>query len=244
MQAFLRFLQEVAPAAQQLYLLGDIFEYWAGDDDLPAQVNSTVAEALAALAAKGCAISWIAGNRDFLAGEQFASAARLRLLPDPWVLDGPAYGRLILTHGDALCTDDHGYMQLRAVLRSSDWQKEFLSKPLDIRKQMIAHMREQSRAAQRGKTYEIMDVNQDAVQALATQEQASRIIHGHTHRPALHHFACNDRDCERHVLPDWDVDTESKEQSMRGGWISLASDGTLTHHGSDSAEFKRLLGRD
>ncbi len=213
--AFFSFLAKHASGVAQLYLLGDIFEYWAGDDDL-SPFNMRVIDALHALAHDGTEIFWIAGNRDFLAGSTFASMAGLTILPDPFVLQHPS-GSLVLTHGDAMCTDDIGYMQFRAQVRQKSWQDTFLAQSLDQRKAIIAGLRQGSREAQLGKADYIMDVNQAAVAALFSATSTRTMIHGHTHRPARHQFDDGGVRTLRYVLPDWDCDCAIP----RGGWIAL-----------------------
>jgi UDP-2,3-diacylglucosamine hydrolase len=224
-EAFFRFLAERAAHARQLYLLGDIFEYWAGDDDLDSPLNRRVVQALRSLADAGVKTFWIAGNRDFLVGAEFARAAGLTLLAEPHVVtvDGT---RIALVHGDAQCTADVKYMAFRAQVREPAWQQQFLALPLAQRKQIIAGLREGSRAAHTTKSYEIMDVAPDAVEALFEATGADVIIHGHTHRPDLHRYG----DKRRYVLPDWELDTDQP----RGGWIALDSEGAITAHPLDA----------
>ncbi|MCA1246180.1 UDP-2,3-diacylglucosamine diphosphatase [Massilia sp. MS-15] len=219
--AFLRFLAGHAVHAERLYLLGDIFEYWAGDDDLAEPFHQQVIGALRAVAEAGTAVYWLAGNRDFLVGPGFAGAAGLQRLDEPHVISAGGR-RIALVHGDAQCTADHAYLAFRAQVRDPAWQRQFLAMPLAQRKAIIAGLREGSREAQAGKAYEIMDVAPAAVEALFAETGASVIIHGHTHRPALH----DTQGRLRYVLPDWELDTEPR----RGGWIALAADGTLTRH--------------
>lgn len=218
-EAFFRFLAERAPHAERLYLLGDIFEYWAGDDDLAEPFHQRVAAAIRALDEAGTAVYWLAGNRDFLVGPGFAEAAGLSLLEEPHVFSVNGK-RIALVHGDAQCTADLKYMDFRAQVRAPSWQQHFLGMPLAQRKAIIAGLREGSREAQAGKTYEIMDVAPSAVEVLFDETDASVIIHGHTHRPAVHEL--NGK--LRYVLPDWELDA----QPVRGGWIELAHDGALT----------------
>ena len=164
---------------------------------------------------------WIAGNRDFLVGECFAQAAGLVLLDDPAVIELAGL-RIVLTHGDAQCIDDLGYVQFRTQVRSPQWQEQFLALPLAQRKAIIENMRSGSREAQRGKSYEIMDVNSLAVEALFESCKAALMIHGHTHRPARHEL---DKDKRlRYVLPDWDCDAGSP---ARGGWLALTLEGEI-----------------
>jgi UDP-2,3-diacylglucosamine hydrolase len=226
LEAFFRFLSEHASRAEALYLLGDIFEYWAGDDDLATPFHQHIVKALRALADQGVAVYWMAGNRDFLVGQDFAQAAGLRLLPDPHVADFGGQS-VVLVHGDAQCTDDHKYMAFRAQVRDPAWQRQFLSMPLEQRKAIIAGLREGSRQAHGEKSYEIMDVTTDAVRALHEASGAGVIIHGHTHRPALHLDAATGH--RRYVLPDWELDAEP----LRGGWIAIDEQGTITRHGLD-----------
>jgi UDP-2,3-diacylglucosamine hydrolase len=224
--AFFRFLAERASQAEALYLLGDIFEYWAGDDDLGTPFHQGIIEALRTVSDSGVAVYWMAGNRDFLVGQAFARAAGLTLLPDPYVIT-MAGQRIALVHGDAQCTGDLKYMAFRAQVRDPAWQAQFLAMPLAQRKAIIAGLREGSRQAHGEKSMEIMDVTPDAVAALHAATQADIIIHGHTHRPALHLDRETGR--RRYVLPDWELDAEP----ARGGWISIAADGAIVRHGLD-----------
>jgi UDP-2,3-diacylglucosamine hydrolase len=223
-EAFFRFLAERAAQARQLYLLGDIFEYWAGDDDLGAPFHQRVASALRTLVDAGVEVYWIAGNRDFLVGVEFARAAGLRLLDEPHLIT-VGQMRIALVHGDAECTADTKYMAFRAQVRDPAWQQQFLALPLAQRKQIIAGLREGSREAHATKSYEIMDVTPEAVAALFETTGADVIIHGHTHRPDLHHFGAK----MRYVLPDWELDAEPQ----RGGWIALTDNGELTRYNLD-----------
>ncbi|MFD2294363.1 UDP-2,3-diacylglucosamine diphosphatase [Massilia sp. GCM10020059] len=223
-EAFHRFLAERAMGSQSLYLLGDLFEYWAGDDDLDAPFHQSIIAALRAVSDAGVAVYWIAGNRDFLVGQAFAEAAGLTLLPEPHVTDIGGQ-RITLVHGDAECTADTKYMEFRAQVRQPAWQQQFLAMPLAQRKAIIAGLREGSREAQGAKSYEIMDVTPDAVSDLFDRTGSNVIIHGHTHRPALHQQGQR----RRFVLPDWEVDAEPP----RGGWISIDSEGAIRRHGLD-----------
>ncbi|MDP2760652.1 MAG: UDP-2,3-diacylglucosamine diphosphatase [Sideroxyarcus sp.] len=200
---FLHFVREIAPQAEAIYILGDLFEYWAGDDDLAAAFHASVTVHLRQLAAQGTRIFIMHGNRDFLMDEQLAVACCASLLADPTLLD--LYGApTLLTHGDALCTDDAAYQQFRALVRSAAWRGDFLALPLAERKAQIGQMRSQSEQAKRTKAMEIMDVNEEAVHALLRQYRYPRLIHGHTHRPAQHLHQVDGHPCERWVLGDWD----------------------------------------
>jgi UDP-2,3-diacylglucosamine hydrolase len=155
LEAFLRFLAERAVHAEHLYLLGDIFEYWAGDDDVADPFHQTIITAIRAVADAGVAVYWIAGNRDFLVGTGFAHAAHLTLLQEPHVIEAGTR-RIALVHGDAQCTLDTKYIAFRAQVRAPDWQAQFLGMPLAQRKGIIAGLREGSREAHTGKSYETM----------------------------------------------------------------------------------------
>lgn len=230
-QAFLHFLQTQAVAARQLYLLGDLFEYWAGDDDRHEPYHQGILTALKALSDQGVELFWIAGNRDFLVGEAFAREIGMQRLPDPSIVTLGGQ-RIILSHGDAYCTDDHGYQSFRQQVRDPAWQQQFLQQPLATRKQVIQGLRTQSQAAQREKSMDIMDVNPDAIALLFQQSNAAIMIHGHTHRPARHLTQHHGSQRLRYVLPDWEYDN----QAMRGGWIALSEDGALHRYGWDGRE--------
>lgn len=223
-EAFFRFLAERAARAERLYLLGDIFEYWAGDDDLDDPFNRSVVDALRRMSDGGTAVYWLGGNRDFLVGAGFADAAGLTLLPEPHVATIGGH-QVVLVHGDAQCTDDGKYMAFRAQVRDPAWQRQFLAMPLAQRKAIIAGLREGSRAAHGEKSYEIMDVTPAAVAALHADSGTDVIIHGHTHRPALHEADGK----RRYVLPDWELDAEP----VRGGWIAIDEAGRILRHDLD-----------
>ncbi len=227
--AFLQFLQQVAPHCQQLYLLGDIFEYWAGDDDSEAQEYAPLLAALQQLHAAKVQVFWIAGNRDFLVGAEFARLCHLQILAEPHILRS-ATGPILLMHGDALCTDDAAYMAFRAQVRQPAWQAMFLAKPLEERKAIIAAMRKGSKMAQQEVSESILDVNLDAVAQTMIEHHCQTMLHGHTHRPACHTWqsAEAEENYSRHVLPDWDCDLP--QDQARGGWISLHENGQLLHH--------------
>jgi UDP-2,3-diacylglucosamine hydrolase len=195
--AFLAFLEREAAGADALYILGDLFEYWLGDD-APTPVGQAVAPALKAVADSGVPIAFTHGNRDFLLGERYAEAAGMVLLPEEHVVD--LYGaRTLLLHGDTLCTDDVQYQQVRKMLRDSDWQAEFLKKTPEERVQAALQAREMSAEHQAGVSMDIMDVNAGAVQDALERHGVRHMIHGHTHRPAVHEAV----DHQRVVLGDW-----------------------------------------
>lgn len=198
---FLGFLQQQASQAEALYILGDFFEYWAGDDDL-AQ-HQPIIQALHTLSEQGTRLYFMHGNRDFLIGEAFAAAAGLTLLPDPTLVT--LYGkRVLLSHGDALCTDDIAYQAFRRQVRAPAWQQTFLQQPLPARKAQIEALRQRSEHEKSGKEESIMDVNAEAVTALLREyDYPELLIHGHTHRPALHTLEVDGHRTDRWVLGDW-----------------------------------------
>ena len=199
---FRDFMARTAPRAGSLFILGDFFEAWVGDDDLPAPFNADIVSALATLSAGGTALYFLHGNRDFLAGAAFARAAGLHLLPDPVRIE--LFGTpTLLSHGDVFCSDDGTYQAFRAQVRQRDWQTEFLGKPIEARHAFARALRERSEHAKAGKKPDIMDVNLDTVARHARAADVRRIIHGHTHRPARHVHDLGDRRIERWVLPDW-----------------------------------------
>lgn len=221
-QAFFNFLHRHAMQAHQLYLLGDIFEYWAGDDDISSPFNQRVIAAIRAVGDAGIDVFWIAGNRDFLVGADFAKASGATLLPDPFVIK-IAGQRITLTHGDAQCTDDLAYIAFRSQVREQSWQTQFLAMPLAQRKIIIEGLRNDSRHQQQSKSYAIMDVNATTVDSLLRSNGTSIMIHGHTHRPACHIVAQGDHPYIRYVLPDWECDTPLQ----RGGWIGIDTTGAI-----------------
>jgi len=232
-QAFYDFLEQHASRAERLYLLGDIFEYWAGDDDIETPYNRDIVNALRRVSDSGVAVYWIAGNRDFLVGHAFAEAAGLTILEDPHVIH--LAGRdITLAHGDAQCTDDTAYMAFRAQVRQPAWQQQFLGMPLAQRKAIIEGVRQNSKDANKEKSAEIMDVNADAIRGVYEQTGTWTLIHGHTHRPALHVDESGSQTRLRYVLPDWEYDVEP----VRGGWMSLTSDGVLHRFNAAGNELK------
>ena len=199
---FGRFIQNTATHAEALYILGDFFEYWAGDDDLAEPFHTAITHQLHALAKTGTRIYLMHGNRDFLIGADFLHAASATLLPDPTLID--LYGQpTLLMHGDTLCSDDVAYQAFRTQVRSPEWQGAFLATPLAARKAQIEALRKQSEQAKSTKPAEIMDTNADTVAATLRAHDYPRIIHGHTHRQARHVHAVDGKVCERWVLPDW-----------------------------------------
>jgi UDP-2,3-diacylglucosamine hydrolase len=201
-QVFYDFLSTQARGADALYILGDLFEYWAGDDDLDDPFNRSIADALATLSGHGARVFFMHGNRDFLAGEELAHRSRFTILGDPTLIDLYWTPTLIM-HGDTLCTDDTSYMEFRQTVRNPRWIADFLAHPLTERKAQIEDVRRRSESEKSRKPPTIMDVNQEAVADILRRYGYPRLIHGHTHRPARHDPIIDGRHCERWVLADW-----------------------------------------
>jgi UDP-2,3-diacylglucosamine hydrolase len=216
---FLKFLQEEARRASSLYILGDFFEAWIGDDDDDPH-HAQVLAGLKDLTRTGVPVSLMHGNRDFLIGTRFAERTGVKLLADPTVLD--LYGTpTLLMHGDTLCTDDAEYQMVRRMLRDPAWQREYLAKPIPERRAIAAQARAQSKAHTAAQAEYIMDVNQKAVEAVMTKHGVTRLIHGHTHRPAVHRFKTADgKAMERIVLGDWYEQSSKLTWNEDGGMLS------------------------
>lgn len=200
--AFERLLAGPARQAEALWILGDLFEYWAGDDDFSDPVAARVAAALSAATALGATIRVMRGNRDFLMGELFAILTGVEIVTDPTVVNLGGE-RTVLTHGDALCTDDLAYQAFRSEVRDPRWIKKFLATPVAARRARIQELRRHSEQDKREKPAAIMDVSTAAVLTLFRTSRATRMIHGHTHRPARHEHEAGGQRLERWVLPDW-----------------------------------------
>jgi len=216
---FLRFTNDVAVHAGALYILGDLFEYWVGDDDRDDPLDAAVATGLATLANRGARVFLMQGNRDVLLGSVFARRCGATLLDDPVLvqLDGTP---TLLTHGDALCTDDADYQRFRAYARDAANQARFLAQPLAARREQMLGMRAQSEASKQQKSETIMDVAPAAVEDLLRRHGYPRLIHGHTHRPARHTHVVDGHTCERWVLNDW---------YERGGYLRCDAGGCTAH---------------
>ncbi|NMT64585.1 UDP-2,3-diacylglucosamine diphosphatase [Marinobacter orientalis] len=200
--AFLAFLDETARGVEQLYILGDFFEAWIGDDER-TPLQEQIAEALRTVTASGTELFLMHGNRDFLIGEDYCNRiGATLLLEDPTVID--LYGTpTLLMHGDSLCTADVEYQKFRANMRNPQWQQMILQRPLAERQQMARQLREISMAKNKGKEEFIMDVTPDEVVREMEAHGVRRLIHGHTHRPAVHHLEVSGKPATRIVLGDW-----------------------------------------
>lgn len=200
--AFRRFAADVAPQAEALYILGDLFEYWAGDDDIDDPVHREAVAVLHGIAQGGTRIFLMRGNRDLLMGQALAQACGASLLADPALLD--LYGTpTLLSHGDTLCTHDAEYQHYRAQVHDPEFQRQFLARPLAERKAYIEQLRTRSTDEKRYKDSALMDVSDEAVAELLREHRYPRLIHGHTHRPMRHEHRVDGHICERWVLGDW-----------------------------------------
>jgi len=198
---FLGFLETEGVAAEALYILGDLFESWIGDDD-PDAHYSVIKRALRSLVDHGVPVYFMHGNRDFMVGERFAQETGARILSDPHVLE--IHGEtVLLSHGDALCTDDVEYQKIRLMTRDPTWQAMMLEKSLAERQAFAAQARAASMQQARTASQGISDVNQAAVEELMREHQVSILLHGHTHRPAVHTLNIDEGSGTRIVLGDW-----------------------------------------
>lgn len=213
---FFRFMQSDAPRYRELVVLGDLFEVWIGDDASAAA--APVIEALASASAGGQRVLLMHGNRDPLLGHDFARAAGATLLADPIVVE-VANVRTLLSHGDAWCTRDVAYQKFRSMIRNAEFQRQLLSKSLSERVSIAQNLRTRSDTEKGTKTMDIMDVTPEAVDLALREAGVSRVIHGHTHRPATHILVLDGASAERWVLPDWDLD----DTQPRGGYLDFAA---------------------
>ncbi len=210
---FFQFLENIAIKAESLYILGDLFDYWLGDDQLDHDpLARQIADALKILAQGGVNVFFMSGNRDFLIGQRFAAEAGLVILTDPTIIN--LYGQqILLMHGDTLCTDDVMYQKFRVQTRNTDWINATLASPYEARQQLAQSIRDQSDSAKSQKAEEIMDVAEAAVQQAFREYRYPVLIHGHTHRPATHQYVVDGHECERWVLADWHQHGEYLEVS-------------------------------
>jgi len=214
-ELFARFLRGPARKANALYILGDLFEAWIGDDAIDDPFNAGIADELAALTAAGVAVRFQHGNRDFLVGDGFVARTGVELLAEEVVV--PLGGvPTLLMHGDQLCTDDTAYQTMRAQFRSPQWRAAVLARPLAERAALAREYRRQSAEANVRKAENLMDANADAVVDALRRHGCSRLIHGHTHRPARHPLIVDGRHCERWVLADWYTTGSCLEVDERG----------------------------
>jgi len=215
-EAFFSFLNKQARQCETLYILGDLFDAWIGDDD-DSPFALEVLDHLKAFSDTGKKLFFMAGNRDFLVGRGFTETTNAQILPDPSVIELSIAGKTssaLLMHGDSLCTEDQEYQQFRTMVRNPAWQEQVLGKSLEERRQLASMLREESQQANSEKNYEIMDVTPSEVISVMEQHQQSLLIHGHTHRPATHDLNLTTGPAQRIVLGDWEA----------YGWYLLAND--------------------
>ncbi len=220
---------EASPAFSHLFLLGDLFEIWVGDDDLSHPYSAALSVLLAQAEKAGSKVFVMRGNRDFMLGKApvgkptWLANTGAMFLPDPCVID--AFGtRVVLTHGDLLCTDDTDYQNYRKVVRHEAWATECLTKPLSERQAIASNIRSKSALDKGDKPAAWMDAKDDAVWAMATAAEATVMIHGHTHRPALHLHRQGARALSRHVMPDWSA-ARGATQPQRGYFLVVDGQG-------------------
>lgn len=216
---FAAFLADTAASKiTALFILGDLFDAWIGDDDLAQPFNAEVCSLLRKLSDQGTHLFFIAGNRDFLIGDTFAQAAGLQRLTEVEKV-GAGEAAILIMHGDTLCTDDTDYQAFRQQVRNPAWQGNFLARPLAERRAEATALRQKSRAATKEKSQTIMDVNAEVVRQALIASGCRRLIHGHTHRPGCEHILLADGVAERWVLSDWD--------SHRGDALEVNTEGSI-----------------
>jgi UDP-2,3-diacylglucosamine hydrolase len=216
---FCAFLREPAADAEALYILGDLFDYWVGDDDLADPLHARIVDALHRWRVAGKGLYLLHGNRDFLLDAGFSGACGGQILPDPSLV--ALYGSpTLLMHGDLLCTDDVRYQAFRAQVRDPEWQHNFLRRSLAERHAIAGQISRTNEDEKRQKTEDIMDVAPDTVEAMLRAHGYPRLIHGHTHRPALHTHSLDGHTCQRWVLNDW---------LERGGYLRCTPQGCSAH---------------
>lgn len=217
---FEHYMQNITIQSNQLFVLGDLFEVWIGDDCLDIESPNTqlyrdVISLFKNYSDHHGELFFIHGNRDFLLAEEFEKQTGGKLLREPYFLQLSGK-KTALMHGDSLCTDDVDYQEFRTMVRNPQWQKEFLSLPMEKRIEIASGLRQQSKDAQVEKSMEIMDVNQQSVEAFFSQHDIDWLIHGHTHRQATHNFSVNNKKVKRVVLSDW---------GQQGFYLTIDNDG-------------------
>ncbi len=217
-QRFVRFLQQQAVAAEAVYILGDLFEVWIGDDAVQPEHQAAI-KALKQLTDSGTSVYVMHGNRDFLLGQGFEALSGCQLISDPLLIELHGSPTLLM-HGDSLCTDDSEYMQMRQQLRSPAWQQQFLAASAEQRLQIAHQYRNESRHRSQNKSLQIMDVNTGAVKTIMEQHDVTQLIHGHTHRPAVHNMNIKGQTAQRIVLGDWSSQNSSLHCDEQGCRLS------------------------
>jgi len=217
-QLFLTFLQQHAAKAEALYILGDLFEVWLGDDMILPDYQPAIQQ-IKSLVDQGTPVYIMYGNRDFLMRDPFEKLSGARIIHEPHIID--LYGtKTLLLHGDTLCTDDLDYQKLRAMVRNPQWQDTVLAKTPEERMALAKQFREMSKTETAQKDNDIMDVNQTAIEQTMRDNDVLNLIHGHTHRPNTHQFSLDDQSARRVVLADW---------FKTGSYLSVDENGYQTH---------------
>lgn len=216
--AFHAFCDGPAREAAGVYILGDLFDDWIGDDQLKEPLAAEIGRALQSLTEAGVAVGVVTGNRDFFLGDAFAHATGVTLLAAPLVVSVAGIPTMLL-HGDELCTADKSYQRMRRITHDERWQRRYLALPYSVRRGIANWLRRKSKNAVSGKEEAIMDVEPHAVESAFREAGVARMIHGHTHRPARHHLVVDGRECERFVLADW---------YDRGSYLQFDTDGGRT----------------
>lgn len=219
-QAFLSFMSQQAPEADALYILGDLFDFWIGDDDKSDFAN-TIKTAIYQLTHQHqVPVYFIQGNRDFLLGQRFCQQTGMTLLADEVVID--LYGeQVLIMHGDTLCTDDQAYQSFRAKVHQPWLQWLFNHLPFALRRHIVNKIQRNARDEKHQKSMVIMDVNQRTVEQRLHEQKVQCLIHGHTHRPNVHHFLCGDKHAQRIVLGDW---------FEQGSYLQVTADHKQLHY--------------
>ena len=217
---FLRYLEVIRDDADELYILGDLFDYWIGDDGVELLGHSRAVTALANLCAAGTSIRVMHGNRDFLLGQAFIDAIGGSLIGDPTLIE-INHQAVLLMHGDSLCTDDVEHQRYRATVLSEPWQEAILNLPLSERHNRAMDMRAMSEKSKKQKDFDIMDVNHDSVKTTMESFNAQILIHGHTHRPGIHNLTVNGCSAKRYVLGDWGRGNDAVMRVDSSGELNL-----------------------
>src|SRR5690606_23077731 len=231
-RAFYAFLDKACAQADALLLCGDTFDAWIGDDLALSTQEAWLLQAIDTLRRTSARISlWLGrGNRDFLLSQQFSQYVGARLLPEKVLLDTQA-GKVILSHGDEYCVEDAAYQRCRRLVRNKPIQRLFLSLSPSIRRKIAISARRRSQASHMRKDVAIMDVTPYAIEKAFANTQAELLVHGHTHRPAVHTLLAHGKNRQRIVLPDWEFD---HADPPRGGWLSLDAQGARLHQWTES----------
>ncbi len=223
-EKFVRYLRSIRADADELYILGDLFDFWIGDDCIELLGHGTAVDALAELSANGVKISIMRGNRDFLLGTKFVEKIGAILIADPTRIQ-LGEEMVLLMHGDSLCTDDVAHQRYREIVLSAEWQAMFLQLPSSERLARALDMRETSEQNKKKKSQELMDVNPSTVRDTMREFNSNILIHGHTHKPQVHHFGIDGISAVRYVLGDWGRENDAVIRMTSEGVIDL-------HHAS------------